>query len=192
MPRCLTVVSLAVLATGLLAVAACGDTGLQPGGDPNVIDTVTLYAVDGTALDLPSGFSIATPHAVRTDLTPNFDFVFNITPAGQAVFLPTGALHLGVGSGIQVQKASFDAITIAPGGLYADTSAVAVDSGTVAVVHSRPVTQSSVSFCFSGVGYLYAKLQVLAIDTLARRIDLKVLANQNCGYRSLTTGRPTR
>ena len=49
MPRCLTVVSLAVLATGLLAVAACGDTGLQPGVDENVIDTVTLYAVDGTA-----------------------------------------------------------------------------------------------------------------------------------------------
>jgi hypothetical protein len=52
------------------------------------------------------------------------------------------------------------------------------------------VSQSALSVCVTGIGYLYAKLQVLAIDTLARRIDLKILANQNCGYRSLTPGNP--
>jgi hypothetical protein len=190
MSRCLTGASLASLALGLLTITACGDTGLQPGIDANVVDTVSLYALDGTALDLPSAFSIAKPNAVRTDLTSSFDFVFNITRGDTAVFLPTGALHLGIGSGIQVQTASFDAITIAPGGVYVDSLPVVVDSGTVLVVRSRPVSQSALSVCVTGIGYLYAKLQVLAIDTLARRVDLEVLANQNCGYRGLTPGNP--
>ena len=190
MPHSRCAALLASLALALLTFAACNDTGLQPGIDQNVIDTVSLYALDGTALDQPSAFSIAKPNAVRTDLTSNFDFVFNITPAGQAVFLPTGALHLGVGSGIQTQKVSFDAVTSAPGGAYVDSLPVPVDSGAVIVVHSRPLSQASVTVCVTGIGYLYAKLQVLAIDTLARRIDLEVLANQNCGYRSLTPGFP--
>ena len=190
MSRCLTAALFASLALGLLASVSCGDNGLQPGPDANTIDTVSLYAVDGTALTLPSAFSVAIPNAVRTDLTSNFDFVFNITSQDSAVFLPTGALHLGVGSGIQVVNASFDAVTIAPGGVYKDSMPVMLDSGTVFVVHSRPVSQSALSICVTGIGYLYAKLQVLAIDTVARRIDLKVLANQNCGYRSLTPGNP--
>jgi hypothetical protein len=40
--------------------------------------------------------------------------------------------------------------------------------------------------------FLYAKLQVTKIDTLARRIDMIVLTNQNCGYHSLEPGNPTR
>jgi hypothetical protein len=187
-----SVASFASLVLGLLTLTACGDTGLQPGLDANVIDTISLYAVDGTALDLPSAFSIAKPNAVRTDLTTNFDFVFNLTPLDSAVFLPTGAVHLGIGSAIQKMAAgtSFDAVTMAPGGVYVDSLPVVVDSGTVVVVRSRPVSQSALSVCVTGIGYLYAKLQVLAIDTLARRIDLKILANQNCGYRSLTPGNP--
>lgn len=185
-------VSLVSLGFGLLTILACGNTGLQPGIDANVIDTVSLYAVDGTALNLPSAFSIAKPNAVRTDLTTNFEFVFNFTPLDSAVFLPTGAVHLGIGSALQKMPpgTSFDAVTIAPGGVYIDSLPVVVDSGTVVVVRSRPVSQAALSVCVTGIGYLYAKVQVLAIDTLARRIDLKVLANQNCGYRSLTPGNP--
>lgn len=192
MSRSLSGASFASLALGLLTVTACGNTGLQPGIDANVIDTISLYAVDGTALNLPSAFSIAKPNAVRTDLTTNFDFVFNLTPLDSAVFLPTGAVHLGVGSAIQKMApgTSFAAVTIAPGGVYQDTFPVTVDSGTVVVVRSRPVSQSALSVCVTGVGYLYAKVQVLAIDTLARRIELQILANQNCGYRSLTPGNP--
>jgi hypothetical protein len=32
----------------------------------------------------------------------------------------------------------------------------------------------------------------LAIDTVARRIDLRVLVDQNCGYRDLEPGLPRR
>src|SRR5262252_6179808 len=169
--------SFASLVLGLLTVTACSETTLPRGLDQNVIDTVSLYAVDGTALDLPSAFRVANPNAVRTDLVTNFDFVFNITPQDSAVFLPTGAVHLGIGSALQrlPSGTSFDAVTLAPGGVYQDSLAVTVSSGNVVVVRSRPLSQSTLSVCVSGIGYLYAKVQVLAIDTLARRIDLKVL-----------------
>ena len=39
---------------------------------------------------------------------------------------------------------------------------------------------------------LYAKLHVLAIDTVARRIDFEILTNVNCGYRGLEEGLPKR
>jgi hypothetical protein len=188
MSRGLSGASLASLVFGLLTVLACGYTGLQPGIIANTVDTLSLYAVDGTALDLPSAFRIAAPHVLRTDQGSDFDFVFNLTAGDSAVLLPTGALHLGIGSGIDTVHAPFDAITIVPGGNYIDSLPVHVDSGSVAVVHSR-ATSCPVTASFS---FLYAKLQVMKIDTVARRIDLIVLTNQNCGYRSLEPGNPTR
>jgi len=188
MSRGLTGASLASLIFGLLTVLACGNTGLQPGIVANAVDTVSLYAVDGTALDQPSAFRIAAPHVLRVDQSSDFDFVFNLTAGDSAVLLPTGAVSLGIGSGILKVNAPFAAITVVPGGAYVDSLPVHVDSGSVAVVHSRalscPVTAS-----FS---FLYAKLQVMKIDTVARRIDLIVLTNQNCGYHSLEPGNPTR
>lgn len=193
MPRGLTAAALASLAIVTFAIADChSGTGVPSGPDVNVEDTVSLYALDGTALDLPSGLIVAsTPHAVRTDLTADIDFAFNLV-GGKALLLPTGAMHLGIGSGIQHQTATFDAITVAPGGFYVDSVADTLQVGTVAVVHSRPLSAGSVTVCLTGVGYFYAKLQVLAIDTLARRIDMRFLADQNCGYKSLTPGNPTQ
>ncbi len=188
MSRGLAGASFAFLALGLLTLAACGYAGLQPGIYANVVDTVTLYALDGTALELPSAYSIATAAVVRTDQSSSLDFAFNITSGDSAVLLPTGALHLGIGSGIESVNAPFDAITIVPGGRYVDTLPVHIDSGTVAVVHSR-ATSCPVTGSFS---YLYAKLQVLAIDTIARSVRLQILPNKNCGYRSLEPGSPTR
>jgi hypothetical protein len=181
--------SLLALVSALAVVAAaCDETlGLPAAGLTNVEDTVSLYALDGTPLAAPSGYNIQAKTALRTDQTPLFDFAFNLTPAGQAVLLPTGALGLGRGSGIQVQSVSFDSVKTAPTGAYADTLPVAVDSGTVAVVHSRA------SQClFGAIVFYYGKVQVLAIDTVARRIDLRVLVDQNCGYRDLEPGIPRR
>jgi hypothetical protein len=179
-------VSLAALAVALSVAAGCGtSSGLPAAVLENVVDTVSLYALDGTPLPAPSGYNLAGRQVVRTDRVSAFDFAFNITPAGQAVLLPTGALDLGRSSGIQIQHAGFDAVAVAPTSAYVDTTAVAIDSGTVAVLHSRAAT------CSIGiVVFYYGKIQVLAIDTVARRIDLQVLVDQNCGYRGLEPGIP--
>lgn len=179
---------LAALAASLVIASACdSSTGLPVANVANVVDTVSLYALDGTPLPAPSGYSIQSNGVLRTDRFTTFDFAFNITAAGQPVLLPTGALGLGRSSGIQVQTVGFNAVTIAPTNAYVDTSAVPVDSGTVAVVHSRAAQCS-----FGAVVFYYGKIEVLAIDTVARRIDFQVLVDQNCGYRGLEPGIPRR
>ncbi len=181
------------LAAALIAFAACNDNsfGLPTAVYGNVVDSVSLWALDGTPLNTPSGYSIlgrlGGAAIVRTDQTTAYDFAFNITPSGQAVLLPTGALGLGKSSGIILQSEPFDSITVAPSSGYQDSVAVAVDSGSVAVLRSRPYTT-----CAVGVVYLYAKMQVLRVDTIARRIDYNILVDLNCGYRGLEPGIPKR
>jgi len=178
-PRLLVVFVVAALA----AIAACGDNslGLPAARYNNVVDSVSLWALDGTPLTTPSAYSISGRVAVRTDQTTGF------TPSGEAVLLPTGALGLGKASGILLPAKPFDSITVAPTTGYQDSTAVAVDSGATAVLRSRPI-----SSCVVGTVYLYAKLQVLRVDTVARRIDYNILVDQNCGYRGLEPGIPKR
>ena len=180
-------VSLGLPLIAALLAAACDNTiGLPAASLENVVDTISLFALDGTPVSAPSGYVVQSKEVVRTDLRSDFDLAFNITPAGQAVLLPTGALGLGVSSGLQAQVVAFDAVTTAPTGQYVDTLPVAVDSGSVVVVHSRPVS------CLAGVVFYYGKIEVLAIDTIARRADLRLLIDQNCGYRGLEPGLPRR
>ena len=175
--------------TGLaLWAAACGDPfGLPPAGVSNAVDTVSLYALDGTPVSTASAFSIGGNQLVRTDLTSQFDFAFNIDTLGHPVFLPTGALGLPQGAALQVVATPFDSITFAPGGGWVTDTAVAADSGNVLVARSQLTTCS-----FGAAVFLYAKLQVLRVDTVARRVDIQILANQNCGYRGLEPGLPRR
>jgi hypothetical protein len=170
--------------------AACGDSlGLPKARFENTVDTVTLYAIDGTPLDAPSAYDVEFLQRVILYQTSRFDFAFNILSGGQAVLLPTGALGLGKASGIRIESKPFDAVTEAATSGYADSTAVGVDSGTVAVVRSRPASVT----CTFGVSLpLYAKIEVLAIDTTVRSMKFKILVDQNCGYRGLQPGVPTR
>jgi hypothetical protein len=78
-------------------------------------------------------------------------------------------------------------VTVAPSGGYNSDSATVVDSNAVVILHSRPLVCS-----FGITSIYYAKLHVLAIDTVARRIDFEILDNVNCGYKGLEVGLPRR
>lgn len=177
-----------LIAAGVAALAGACNTplGLPAASDENVVDTISLWALNGTALSLPSAFQLATKSVVRTDRSSSFDFAFDVDTGGRPVFLPTGALGLGVGSGLRRETVGFDSITTAPGGTYTSDSAFVFDSGTVAVVRSRPVTCG-----FGATVFYYAKLKVLAYDAVDRRVDIQILVDANCGYRGLTPGVPT-
>src|SRR6478609_1700464 len=81
-----------------LAVAiACSDANSL--GDPtqtNVTDTVTLGAIEGTSIAVPSGYNISRG-AIRTDQV-DFEFAYNVRKLAdgtyQHVFLPRAALGL--------------------------------------------------------------------------------------------------
>src|SRR2546428_7662602 len=79
----------------------------------------------------------------------------------------------------------FRSLTVAPRGGYVLNQPVAVDVDVVALVRSRLLG------CSFGLSEpLYAKLHVLTVDLVARRIDFEILVDQNCGYRGLDTGFP--
>ena len=174
---------------GLVALAAaCGEPfGLPVARVENFVDTVSLFALDGTPVSTPSAYHLETHTPVRTDRTGTFDFAFNITTLGTPVFLPTGAVGLSPGSGLQIADTTFDAIKVAPGGGWVVDSAVTADSGAVLLARSR------LSGCTFGASvFYYAKLEVLRVDSAARRIDFRILVDPNCGYRGLEPGIPRR
>ena len=173
--------------TGLaLLAAACGDTtGLPAPFFTNVVDTVSLFALRGTAITQPSAYTLDAAHPVRTDQTTALDFAFDFDSLGAPALFPTGAINLGQLSGLQRSTTSFNAITLAPTGGYIFDKPLALDTGTVVLVRSRPTT------CSFGVTVsLYARLRVLSVDSTARRVDFEILVDQNCGYRGLEPGLP--
>lgn len=187
--------SLPLFAVALVLAAACDESLLPQASIENRTDTlVSLYALSGTPVTQPSAYVIAFRSVIRTDqAVDGFDFAFDIDTAGRAVLLPTGALRLGRQSGIQLTTKAFDSILVAPTGGYQLDSAVAVDSNSVVIIHSRPLG------CSFGGGFsapFYAKLHVLAIDTSSvpngRRLDFEILTDVNCGYRGLEEGLPRR
>jgi hypothetical protein len=176
-------VALTVLA---LLVVACGDTSNLPApAFPNKVDTVSLFALRGTDITQPSAYTLDVALPVRTDQTTALDFAFDFDSLGTPALFPTGAINLGLLSGLQRSATRFDAITLAPTGGYTFDKPITLDTGTVVLVRSRP-TQ-----CLFGVTVsFYAKVRVLGVDSTARRVDFEILVDQNCGYRGLAPGLP--
>jgi hypothetical protein len=174
---------------GLALFAACKSPQNLPNAQiPNAVDTVTLYALNGTPIGTPSGFALLGPLIVHTDQPPVvFDFAFNID--SQPVFLPSGVFPgLQKNSGLQKSTApSFAAVTMAPTDGYIIDKRVVIAEGEIVLLRSR--TQ----LCADGSNRsLYGKLHVLALDVPARTIQFEVLTDQNCGYLSLAPGLPSQ
>lgn len=181
----LVAATVALAGLGVLAVGCGNSTGLPSPLFTNVLDTVSLYALRGTALQLPSAYALFDTALVRTDQSIALDFAFDFDSTGAPALYPTGALSLGTGSGLQTTTTQFAAITLAPTGGYVFDKPAVLDTGTVLYVASRPMTCT-----FGSTVSLYAKLRVLAVDTAAKRLDFEILVDQNCGYRSLAPGLP--
>jgi hypothetical protein len=169
-----------------LVLAACNGNLLPPAQVDNVVDTVTLSALHGGALPIPSAYSIPEGFAVRTDQSAGFDFVYDILPPSRHVLMPLAAIGLGstasTNPGLQKRTETFADIISAPRTGYSTTDTLDIAPGDVIVARSR------VS-CYLGVPQ-YGKLQVLDFDDNARTVRLQVLANTNCGYRGLAPGVP--
>jgi hypothetical protein len=175
------------LALGLtFGAQACAESILPSALYDNVVDTVSLYALDGTPVATRSGYNLIGRQAVRTDLTSGFDFVFNIDSLGRALLIPGDALNMEGGAGFLEQTVTFTELRSAPAGTYITERGIVVVPGQVLAARSR------LASC-AGLGNLpyYAKIGVIAVDPGERRISFEILTNINCGYRSLQPGRPT-
>lgn len=180
-----------LLLLGAGAWAGCGDPlSLLPAAFPNVVDTTSIYAASGTPVTQPSGYVIAQRSPARLDQVSTFDFLYDITPAGEHIFLPLAALvNTGRASGnpgFLLATQPFDSITIALQQGYVTADTVPLALGEVLYVRSAVDPN-----CGLGIPY-YAKLQVLGFDDSARKVTFQVLANVNCGYRGLELGLPKK
>jgi hypothetical protein len=189
----------------MFAPAAVGVIALTTGCDntlalplatvANVIDTVTLYALQGTAIIEPSGFDVVNARPARTDRQgEQFDMAFDIDETGLALIFTTASLGLDVESAIQPSDRNFADITIAPLEDYEMEEPLEVGVESVFLVRSRPDAGVGTTACAFFLGQLprYGKFRVLSLDAGTRQITLEILVNLNCGYRSLEAGVPIR
>jgi hypothetical protein len=182
-----TIRGLSVLVPLALAAACSDNNGVGAATEVNVVDTMTLGALEGTPISTPSGYRISTG-PVRTDQTVDFEFAYDVRRLDdgsyQRVLLPRGALGLSstdqVNPGLQRREETFDAITRAQSNGYVSDSAVPIQLGERYLVRSRVV-------CSIGVP-LYGKLEILSFQDST--VTFQVLANQNCGFKDLLPGLP--
>ena len=184
----------AVIAALIAVAAACDDPNAIPDANlANEVDTLFLWSLTDGPLTEPTAYSINSRNGVRTwEVGNNFEFAFDETAGGQPVFLPTDVLGLlGTGAlkpGLRRPGAGvdFDHMTKAPSNGYIVADTVPIVVGDLFFV------RTTVSTCsFLGVP-LYGKLEVLELDPLGHTVRVRVLANQNCGYRGLNLGIPKR
>lgn len=178
---------LALSLASLTGTAACGDNNNLPDAlIANVVDTVTIGALVGTPISVPSGYAVAGG-PIRTDTTSSFDFAYNIEPSGRHVFLPLAVLGLStearVDPGLRSTTLAFDAIAEAPSDGYVTRDTVPFSVGDRFIIRGRVVC------AFLGVPQ-YGKVEVLAVDEQARVATLQTLTNTNCGYKGLEPGIP--
>ncbi len=179
------------LAAGLALALGCSDPNKLPDAtQSNAVDTVTLWALSTGSVRNPGAYSLVDRSAVRNYETIGFEFAFDLTPAGDPRLLPLAVLGLAPGNelkpGLLRSTLGFDQMLRAPLNGYVTTDTVPVQVGDRFFVRSRPVC--------TGLGGVpqYGKLEVLGIDPVAATFRFRVLANNNCGYRSLALGVPKR
>jgi hypothetical protein len=168
---------------------ACSDSnGLPDATLENVERTDTLWALVGTPVSTPSGYSVDGSRRVRTDLSVDFDFAYNVETQGEHVFLPRAALGIDTATaakpGFLVRSETFEAITTAPSNGYITDIPVPIAVGQRYVVRSRVTCQIGVP--------KYAKMEILAFNEETRIVSFRILTNDNCGFRSLEPGLPDR
>jgi hypothetical protein len=175
----------------LAFAAACSDaTSLSPPTQTNVVDTVTVGALEGTPITTPSGLSLgpAAVAAVRTDQSVDFEVAYNVRQLSdgtyQRVLIPRAALGISSTSanpGLQQRTESFDGITRAQSNGYVTDSVVPVAVGDRFLVRSRVV-------CTDLGVPLYGKIEILSFQDST--VTIQVLADRNCGYKDLLPGLP--
>ena len=180
--------SLTLVLAVVAVTAACSDPNGPTASVANVERTDTLWALVGTPVSTPSGYSVDGGRRVRTDLSTDFDIAYNIESDGRHVFLPRAALGIdtanAVKPGLRRMTEAFEAIALAPSDGYTTDDPVVIAVGDRFVVRGR-VT------CNLGLTK-YGKIEILQLDDVARTVTFRILIDDNCGFRSLEPGVPER
>ena len=191
---------LALLAPLALAqLTACSDDGnfTQDATRENVTNSGSVYALTGTAPELPAAYSVANGQFVRPIVSSsagivNFEIAFDIRADGKVLLLPvrqvvpfppapvTGAPSIG----LLKSGAPFDLVErAATAGYIPDSIQVASEGDTF-------LYRLTGSGCVYGEPF-FGKMVIDSVIISQRRMVVRALTNRNCGgYRALTVGLP--
>ena len=175
-------------------LTACDDPDLLRASIPTVEDVYSVFALTGTPAAYPSGINTFVRAAVRVDGSGNFDVAFDIDAQGRAVLYPVQKIVSSLSGarrvGLRKVSESFENLTIAPTGTYAD-SVIVAQEGDVVVVQAIRNGQGDVCQ-FDISPYIYTKMLVDSIAVGTRTIKVKTVLDPNCGFRSFESGVPSR
>ncbi len=191
--------ALPLLAPLIAVVAgACGNDSsfTQNATSTNTTLTASLYALTGSAPELPAGYNATTNSFVRPLVSQssgatNFELAVDIRSDGKVLLMPVRALipfapapASGAPSIALLKSAQpFDLITRAP-----TSNAYVVDSVQVASAGDTFLIKVISSGCVYGEP-LYGKIVIDSVFVAQRRMVVRAMTNLNCGgYRSLVSG----
>ena len=185
--------ALAIVASASI-LTACDDPQLLRASLPTVQDAYIVFALTGTPAAYPSGINTYVRSAVRVDGNANFDVAFDIDANGKAVMYPVQKIVSSLSGtrrvGLRKVDGTFESVTIAPTGQYADSTIVASEGDIVIVQSARNGSGDACQFDISP--YIYTKMLVDSIAVDTRTIIVQAVLDPNCGFRSFESGIPTR
>jgi hypothetical protein len=185
--------ALAIIASASI-LTACDDPALLRAGLPTVEDSYTIFALSGTPAAYPSGINTYLRAPVRVDGNANFDVAFDLDAEGNALIHPVQKVVSSLSGtrriGLRKVSGTFESVTIAPTGTYADSTIVASAGEVVIVQSARNGSGDACQFDISP--YIYAKLLIESITVETRTIVVKSVLDPNCGFRSFEQGIPER
>jgi hypothetical protein len=183
-PRNLAVVCAAL--SVLVAATACGNLTRPKAQSDNVTDTVTVYAINGTPVDAPTGLWLFGEQAVVINSGFGFDVAFDIDSLGQTKMYTVRYIAGGLSSAhtvaLQKYNGNYDALDRAPTSGYVADSLYSVNVGDTFIVQTTDPQACSFSI-YSNV--IYGKVQVLGIDPGTRSVRTRFTVDPNCGFLSL-------
>jgi hypothetical protein len=183
-------IGLVAVSVASLGVAGCDDPFAPRATTQVRTDSFIVYSVTQTPVNVPAAFNIVFFTPLRLEPTYGFDLAFDIDEAGKVVLIPVrlvgGAITAGRRVGLQRITGPYDEVTRAPTAGYQYDSTLALDIGDAALVELQT------DICqFQSSQLVYSKMQIKAIDPVARTIVFRITYDPNCGFRSFLPGVPT-
>jgi len=182
------ILPLATVLAAALVGSACNDsTGFEAQLETRR-DTFIVYAMSGSAPELPTAYSSVGRQVMRVD-TLLFDVAFDLTADGQVALLPVsvvGQSPLGRRIGIRADTVAFESLQRAPVQGYTHDSVLVVPVGRTVVVEAPGNTCGLYALSQN----LYTKFVIDSVNPVTRQIGFHAVHNPNCGFRSLRPGIP--
>ena len=173
-------------ALSFFGMAACGSLTRPNPQSANVTDTVTVFAINNTPADAPSGLWLFGQQAVVISSSFTFDLAFDLDTQGNATLYTVryvaGDLSAAHSVGVQKVNTAFESLEKAPSTGYVADSLFSAKVGDVFAVQTSDPSACSFSV-FSNV--IYGKVQILSVDPAARTLRTRFTVDPNCGFFSL-------